>query len=128
MKKFFYVALMALTVAFTSCGGKAGSSDFYNNGKEPEINYEEATVNGVKYNDTDNKCWKYTITTTVAGFSGTADTYVWGTEFAIVAACEWAMYTAHEVPLTKAKYSFAPALGADTEEACEELEENNTNK
>ena len=129
MKKFFYVALMALTVGLmSSCGGAQGSSDFYKDGKEPEINYNDGTVNGVKYNDTDNKCWKYSITTTVAGFSATADTYIWGTEFAIVSACEMAMYVAHETPLTKAKYTFAPVVGVDTEEACEELEENNKNK
>ncbi len=120
MKKLFYVAIMALAVVFTSCAGKSGSSDFYNNGKEPEIDFNAGTVNGVKYNDTDNKCWVYTTKITVAGLSSkSSDTYIWGTEFAMVAACETAMYVAHETPLTKASYTYKEVI-AD-EEGCEEL-------
>lgn len=125
MKKLLYVAMMALTVGLmASCAAKSGSSDFYKNGKEPEIDLEKATVNGVKYDDETNKCWKYTVSTTVAGITGTADTYTWGTEFVMVAACEYAMYTAAQAPLTKAKYSYAEVPGKD-QDACEELAEKN---
>ena len=116
---------MALTVGLmASCAGKSGSSDYYKNGKEPEVDFEKATVNGVKYDDETNKCWKYTVTTTTLGISASADSYTWGTEFTMVYACELTMYTAAQTGISKAKYSYVEVPGTDQKE-CEDLASEN---
>lgn len=119
MKKFFYVALMALTVGFfASCGNNngMGTSDFYKGGKEVEINYNEGTVNGTKYNNTDDKCWKVTATQKLI-VTVTVDEYVWGTEFDAVAFGEALMWTYAQTGI-KASYKYAPAPSFKDSEAC----------
>ncbi len=123
MKKLLYVAMMALTVGLmASCAGKQGSSDYYKNGKEPVINFDEGTVNGVKYDAETNKCWKFTVTTTTLGIAVSKDDYTWGTEWAMVAACEETMYIVAQTGVSKAKYSYVEVPGKD-QNACEELSE-----
>ena len=117
MKKLFYVAAVALTMIFASCSG-SGSSDYYKNGKEPEIDFEKATVNGVKYDDETEKCWVYTIETVTLGIKASADTYTWGTEFSLVAANEEAMYAWAKAGVGKAKYSYREAPAYKTSDEC----------
>ena len=102
------------------------TSDYYKDGREPEIDYEKATVNGVKYDNETNKCWKYTITTTVLGISASSEDYSWGTEFAMVCACELCMYQAAQTSVTKAKYSYVEVPNTD-ENKCSELSQNAQN-
>ena len=126
MKKFFQVALMALTVAFmASCKGESGSSSYYANGKEPQIDFNEGTVNGKKYDTEKETCWKYTIKTTTLGISASASEYTWGTEWAMVAACEETMYIAAQTGITKASYSYVEAPQFKDSESC--LANNNEN-
>ena len=116
MKKFFYLAVIALATVFASCSGN-GSSDYYKNGKEPEIDFDKATVNGVKYDAETEKCWVYTIETVTLGIKASADTYTWGTEFALVAANEETMYLAAKTGV-KAKYSYREAPAYKTSDEC----------
>lgn len=54
MKKYFYVAIMALTLGmFASCTGTSI-------GKEPVCDDEAGTINGKAYNNTDYACYKIT--------------------------------------------------------------------
>jgi len=127
MKKLLYVAIMALTVGLmASCAGKSGSSDYYKNGKTPDINVNENTVNGVKYDNTNEKCWKFTINTTTMGITVGADEYTWATEFVMVAACEESMYLIAQSGVSKASYSYVEAPSYKDSEAC--LENNEKEK
>ena len=117
MKKFFYLAVVALATVFASCSGN-GSSDYYKNGKEPEIDFDKATVNGVKYDNETEKCWVYTIETTTLGIKASADTYTWGTEFALVASNEEAMYLVAKAGVSKAKYSYREAPAYKNSDDC----------
>lgn len=84
MKKFFYVAIMALTTLFAvSCVSMSGA-------KEPKIDEEKHSVNGVVYDNETYCCWEftweYTITGTglAAGAEAEHDSgvdYYWWTEF-----------------------------------------------
>ncbi len=119
MKKLLYVAMMALTVGLmASCAGKSGGSDYYKDGKTPDINVNESTVNGVKYDNTNEKCWKYTVNTTTMGITVGVDEYTWGTEFVMIAACEEAMYLVAQSGVSKATYSYVEAPAYKDSEAC----------
>ena len=79
MKKFFYVALLALVMgSFFSC---APGTD----GKKPEIDETNGTINGVPYPNETAACWKitFTISASAAGHTetDTEDEYMWGTMF-----------------------------------------------
>lgn len=116
MKKFFYVAVMALTVAFmASCSGNGGS-EYYRN-HELQIDVENGTVNGKSYDSETEKCWKITMKTTYLGVTGTADEFTWGTEWALVAGCETAMASSYEMGI-KASYTYAEAPQYKDYEAC----------
>ena len=117
--------MMAIAVAFTSCGVGVGngSSEQYKGGKEPEVDFDKATVNGIVYDNETEKCWKFTIKTTTLGITASADDYTWGTEFEMVFACEETMYIVAQAGLSKAKYSYVVVPGAD-EDKCEELHGN----
>ena len=81
MKKLFYLAIMAITLGvFTSCGPSASV------GPEPEIDEENATIDGKKYDNLTSYCWyfegKYTEKCTGESAESDTDTkYFWGTEF-----------------------------------------------
>ena len=81
MKKYFYVAIMALTLGmFASCTGVRTAY------KEPVIDEEAGTVNGVKYDKETYLCWEFTweYTETCTGEGTESDhgvDYYWMTEF-----------------------------------------------
>lgn len=120
MKKFLYLAIMALTVGFfASCSAGANSSDYYKDGKEPQIDFDKYTVNGKAYDNKTEKCWKWTMKATVMGITTSTDEYLWGTEFTLVSACEYAMYTyaqANAVVNSKASYTYIQTSDLDSEE------------
>ena len=120
MKKFLYLAIMALTVGFfASCSAGSNSSDYYKNGKEPQIDYDKATVNGKKYDNKTWKCWCWTMTTTVLDKTTSAEEYLWGTEFDLVAVCEAEMYAfslANKILDAKASYTYIQTPDQDPEE------------
>lgn len=121
MKKFFYIALMALTVGmFASCSGSAGSSSMYSDGKKPEIDYEKGTINGKTYDNETYACWKVTVKSSSMGFSYSEDVYMWGTEWLLVAAYEESMAEiAKEAEgLVKASYSYSKADKYTDSESC----------
>lgn len=133
MKKLLYVALMALTVGLmASCAGKSGGSDYYKDGKTPVIDEKNCTVNGTKYDNEKEKCWKVIVKGTGRFDFGFAmvdlkqdqseEGYVWGTQFEMVAGCETLMYTAAKTG-TKASYSFSEASAYKDSESC--LKNNN---
>lgn len=127
MKKLLYVAMMALTVGLmASCAGKSGGSDYYKNGKTPDIDVNKSTVNSVKYDNETEKCWKYTIKTTTLGITVSSDTYEWATEFVMVAANEEAMYLVAQSGVSKASYTYVEAPAYKDSEAC--LNNNDENK
>ena len=84
MKKFFFAAVMALTTLFaTNCTGLTGA-------KQPVIDEENHTVNGVQYDDETYYCWKFEweTTTTYGGLAAAGGSehdsgvdYYWWTEF-----------------------------------------------
>ena len=130
MKKIFYVAVMAVLVAFTS--GCQRSSGYYKVNKL-KIDTEKHTVNGKKYDFEVEKCWKVTtIETTPSGQgskrrasdanvrtrSVTKYASIWGTEFAMVVECEQEMLAICEIAL-KAKYRYEEASDYDTYEKCD---------
>ena len=123
MKKFLYLAIMALTVGFfASCSAGANGSDYYKDGKEPQIDYNNATVNGKKYDNQKEKCWCWTMKATVLGVTSSEEEYLWGTEFDLVAACETAMYAfaqTNTVINAKASYTYINAPYYDSESCLE---------
>ena len=117
MKKFMYVALMALTLGFmASCsGGSSASSDKYADGKEPSIDWNKGTVNGDSFDNTTEKCWKMHFTTTVNGYSSSYDQWVFGTEFQVVSTGElWLAEMAH-IGNNKSTYSYKESGEKDYE-------------
>ena len=54
MKKFMYLAVMALTLGFfASCTPRSSV------GKEPVVDETNATINGVHYDNTEYACWQF---------------------------------------------------------------------
>ncbi len=121
MKKFFYVAVMAIAVVFASCASGNGSSERYKNGKTPVIDNDKCTVNGIAYDNNTAKCWEVSMTITASAMgissSETTKSYVWGTEFFLVCEEESIMAVEAALPFTKAKYSYVESP-ADDSEAC----------
>ncbi|MBO5618541.1 MAG: hypothetical protein J5902_00990 [Paludibacteraceae bacterium] len=82
MKKFLYLAMMALTLGFFA--GCTGASV----GKQPVIDENAGTVNGKAYDTETYKCWEFTWEYTEKA-TGEADAhesgvdYFWMTEFEI---------------------------------------------
>ena len=113
MKKFFYLAVIALATVFASCAGE-GSSDYYKNHKL-NIDWDKCEVNGHKYDNETEKCWKVTTTATVMGVTATADSYAWSTEFVLVAAEETAMAS---TVVGKSKYSYVEAPAYKDSDSC----------
>lgn len=108
MKKFFYLAVIALATVFASCTG-GNCSDYYKDGKEPQVDTDKHTVNGKVYDDEKEQCWKVTVKTTILGVTGTADSYTWGTEFDLVWANEEAMYAVAKAGVSTASYKYQAA-------------------
>ena len=88
MKKFFYVALMALSVAImTGCSGSIVANNPYKAGDpQPSIDPNAGTVNGKSYDNTTEKCWVEVISSTAYGYTEKEETYMWATEFEMEAS------------------------------------------
>ncbi len=111
MKKFLYLAIMALTVGFfASCSAGGNSSDYYKNGKKPQIDVKKATVNGKKYDNKTEKCWYWTKEGTAWEITSSSKTYVYLTEFDLVVGCEEALYLVANRG-GKASYSYFEVKG-----------------
>lgn len=125
MKKFFFVAIMALTLGmFSGCNGSFNTSEDYISGKELKIDYDKCTVNGVKYDNTVEKCWAWTMTTKTNGAKMEFTYYLWGTKFELMAVCETAMYEASRSGII-ASYAFVEAAKSkQSAEACENANNN----
>ena len=120
MKKFFSFAVMALAMVFmVSCG--AGSSSSYKKGDpEPKIDQEAGTVNGKKYDNQTEACWKVELKAkaTYMGITASADetSYVWGTEFLVVSTMEETMWAAAQAGrYASASYSYSKTNDKDYE-------------
>ena len=90
MKKFFYVAVMALTMGlFASCGSGVSTGTKYAEDENPVINRVEHSVNGIVYDNTEEKCWElnFAISVPYAG-KVTSTSYSWATEFSLIIAAE----------------------------------------
>lgn len=120
MKKFLYVAVMAVvTLAFTACKSNLGTSADYAEGKTVVINEEKGTVNGVKYDNTKEMCWAWTINEKTNGAEVKLTYYVWATEFHLVATCEMEMYECSRSGRI-ASYAYIQApKSLQSESACE---------
>ena len=122
MKKFFSIALMAMTMVFmASCG--AGSSSQYAQGDPmPSINASKGTVNGRSYDTETEYCWKvtfnYKVKSNDSQTKGSETTWVWATEFALVSTEEMAMWTAAQTgKWASCSYSYIRTTDKDYE-AC----------
>ena len=112
MKKFLYVAVMALTMGFfASCSGS--SSAYTKGGPEPTIDTEAGTVNGKVYDNQTAKCWKITESYTYMGFRASEDVWMWGTEFLVVSTCEETMWSMAQLGYGSASYSYVVTTDAD---------------
>jgi len=118
MKKFLYVALMALVMGmFVGCKSAIGGSDYYRD-HDLKIDYNNCTVNGTKYDNTTEKCWVWTLTQKKSGAEAKVDHYLWGTQFALVAACETVMYESYKASIV-ASYAFIEAPAYKNEKDCD---------
>ena len=120
MKKFFYVALVAVAAFMVSCKGESNGSEYYKN-HELQIDIEAGTVNGKAYDTTTQKCWKTSLTTKTFGVTTTDIEYQWGTEFSVVAGLETGMaaaYALHSIGNTKATYTIEEAPAYKDSESC----------
>lgn len=94
MKKIFFSIFAVAALALTSCAGAGG------------VNVLDMDLE--KCDDTTEKCWKYT--TSYGGQS--ADAYMWGTEKAVVYACQQAAKLVSGTTVTVAE------VAADDAESC----------
>lgn len=117
MKKFIYVAVMAIAVVFASCtkADGFGNSEYYKN-HSLDIDINAGTVNGKSYDNTTDKCWKIETKAKVMGISTVVISYDWGTEFTVVAANETAI--AALAGISKSTYTMKEASEYDTYEKC----------
>lgn len=107
---------MAVTTLFmASCSLGGGSSNYTQGGDKPAIDTQAGTVNGKAYDNTTECCWKITMTEKIAGFSASADTYAWGTEFAVVASMEMEMWSIAQSGVGSATYSYTKDSAKDSE-------------
>ena len=127
MKKFFYVALLALTVGFmTGCTSIIANNPYKAGDPEPTIDYNAGTINGKSYDNTTAKCWVEITKTTAYGYTDTEETYIWYTEFEMEASYQmllWEMAQVGGVAGVSASYSYSAAPQYKDSESC--LENNN---
>lgn len=121
MKKLLYVAVMALTMGlFASCNGGPSTGMKYAEGENPTINVVDGTVNGKAYDNTTDKCWKWTLAERIPGIgSGSETRYEWGTEFGVIAGLEQAVALANHNGI-EAGYDCKEVEASDSE-ACHDL-------
>jgi hypothetical protein len=120
MKKFLYVALMAIvTFAFSACKSNFNGSDYYTDGRQVVVDYNKCTVNGVKYDNTTEKCWMWTLKEKTGGAAISLDYYVWCTEFVLAVTCETEMYECSRSGRI-AEYAYIQAPSYKSADACEQ--------
>lgn len=118
MKKFLFVAFMTLVMGmFVGCKSGISSSDWYRN-HELKIDYDKCTVNGVKYDNTTEKCWAWTATSTTAGRKAEVTHYLWCTEFELVATCETFLYESYKASVVT-EYAYIEHPASKGPDACE---------
>lgn len=93
MKKYFYVAIMALTLGmFVGCTGTSI-------GQAPDCDDQAGTINGKPYNNTDYACWEITADAVMTCNTGDED----GDEVHLH-YLDWC--TEYEAQKTKAEFDF----------------------
>ncbi len=123
MKKFLCGALIALTAIFMASCKSGGSSSAYSKGGErPKIDIEAGTVNGKAYDNKTEYCWEVTMSGSTKGASATETSYTWGTEFAVVAGMETAMYQAAQYGAS-ASYSYKKNSAKDYDSCVDQNED-----
>jgi len=115
MKKFLYVALVALTMGFMTSCQSGGSTSYTKGGPMPSINFEAGTVNGKTYDTKTDKCWKVDISASSKEQSASETKYYWGSEFELVAEMEELMWTVAQTGQGNASYSYSATSDADYE-------------
>ena len=117
MKKFFYVAMVAVAAFMVSCTKTDGfgDSDYYKNHKL-DFDMEAGTVNGHEYDNTTDKCWEIVTKAKMGIISTTVTTYEWGTQFTVVLSNETAI--AMLSGATKTTYTMKEASQYDDYEKC----------
>lgn len=118
MKKFIYVAMVAVAAFMVSCTKTDGfgNSEYYKN-HSLDINIEAGTVNGKAYDNTTAKCWKIETKAKVMGIATVVTTYEWGTQFTVVAANETAIAALSGI--SKSTYTMTEASEYDDYEKCD---------
>lgn len=123
MKKFLCGALIALTAIFmASCKSGGSSSDYTKGGERPKIDIEAGTVNGKAYDNKNEYCWEITMSGSTKGSSASQTRYDWGTEFAVVAGMETAMYEAAQYGAS-ASYSYSKNSAKDYDSCIDQNED-----
>ena len=93
MKKFFMMAVMALTVGFFASCAVGGSGDYKQGDPAPSIDTEKGTVNGKQYDTDVEHCWRVVATLKVGNSKTQSTYYRWDTEFDVHAEFEMAAWT-----------------------------------
>ncbi len=116
MKKFIYIAIMAVAVVFASCQKEeVGNSNYYKT-HDIVIDWEAGTINGKAYDNTVEKCWKLDVTQSYI-VTVTVQEYCWGTELYARTVGEGIMYTYGKTGI-KATYKMAAAPEFKDSESC----------
>ncbi|MBO4690690.1 MAG: hypothetical protein J5621_07425 [Paludibacteraceae bacterium] len=117
MKKFIYVAMVAVAALMVSCKAGEGTSDYYKTHKFT-FDLEAGTVNGKAYDNETEKCWKVTNTETTLGIKTTTESYTWNTEYGVVFSNEFALDAAAATGIMKASYKYEEAPDYKDSESC----------
>ena len=115
MKKFIYVAIMAVAVVFASC-----QKDGYKKGDPaPDIDITAGTINGVAYDNETSYCWHTVVKTKdpIFHISATIEYFDWGTEFSIKSTYEMTAWTTAQMDMPY-KYESSKATEYSDYEAC----------
>ena len=105
------LVLVLTAISFSGCKQPAyGPST-------PIINVEEATINGVHYDNETETCWIVTTKITYADDTITETGYYWNTEFGIIAQFEETMYTS-VLAGNRASYQLSRASEFKDSESC----------
>lgn len=124
MKKVLYAAVMALTMGFlASCNNGPSTGMKYGEDENPQINYQDGTVNGKTYDNETAKCWELTLSATYPYVGMVTETsHDWCTECVIVATGEEFVAESNHGGIS-AGYSYKEAAGASDYESCHALDE-----
>lgn len=85
----------------------------------PTINEENATVNGVHYDNITEKCWEVTFNYNANNEKKSETSYIWGTEFYVVSTIELTMWVAAQAGYDYTSYSYVETLWFHDYDSCE---------